>query len=106
MVKLKPCPFCGNEAYIEKFGGGCVYIACRRCGCRTGTHYAETHDKAIVTAVSAWNDQPMQARLEAAEEVCRVAEHYHWDNINLKKCPYLECAICDALANWRKVKEG
>lgn len=36
MIKLKPCPFCGGEAEIERMGTNrqsCI-IACTECGCR------------------------------------------------------------------------
>jgi len=36
MIELKPCPFCGGEAEIERIGTrrqSCI-IACTECGCR------------------------------------------------------------------------
>jgi len=36
MIKLKPCPFCGGEAEVERQGTSrqsCI-ISCTECGCR------------------------------------------------------------------------
>ena len=50
-------------------------------------------------------DDKLQARLEAAEKVCREAEEWHWGTHH-SKCPFEECLTCQALDNWHRVKEG
>ena len=46
-MKLKPCPFCGNDKLLIDYGSGCV--RCPICGARTGT-------KSFVDdAEAAWN---------------------------------------------------
>lgn len=38
-LKLKPCPFCGGEAHVERYGNprqSTIY-ACLECGCRLET---------------------------------------------------------------------
>ena len=47
----------------------------------------------------------LQTRLDAAEKVCREAEEWHWGTHH-SKCPFEECLTCQALDNWRRVKEG
>lgn len=57
--KLKPCPFCGNEAEVfgeilEGYG-----IQCKECGCCTPTFndgiYSQAEEINIPTAVAMWN---------------------------------------------------
>jgi hypothetical protein len=33
MSELKPCPFCGGEAFEEQFHHGAWWIRCRNAGC-------------------------------------------------------------------------
>ena len=54
MAKLKPCPFCGGEAFVQKFridGTGRFFISvvCRVCFAQTGHHTKEAY------AIEAWN---------------------------------------------------
>jgi Lar family restriction alleviation protein len=38
-IELKPCPFCGGEAEIERYGdhSRSTIYACTNCGCRLET---------------------------------------------------------------------
>lgn len=68
MDELKPCPFCGGEAYltnavtVEAVGNGCrdtdiVFVECSTCGAR-GRAFSEddfTAEQVQRFAVSAWN---------------------------------------------------
>ena len=54
MLDLKPCPFCGGEAFVQKFrieGTGRFFISvvCRACFAQTGHHTKESY------AIEAWN---------------------------------------------------
>ncbi len=58
--ELKPCPFCGNEAEIERYGTrrqSTIYT-CTNCGCRleTGEEWGHGDD---------WNKRPTEAAAEA-----------------------------------------
>jgi ribosomal protein L37AE/L43A len=83
---LLPCPFCGEEAEIERLGDrrqSTIY-ACTCCGCRleTGEEWGHGRD---------WNarapeQQRAEARNEVLEEAARVAdeviyerERVHWE---------------------------
>lgn len=48
MDKLKPCPFCGGEAYIEIICNGLVEVRCKGC-------YASVPAKYQNKAVERWN---------------------------------------------------
>ena len=54
MNELKPCPFCGGEAFVQKFridGTGRFFISvvCRVCFAKTGRQTKEAY------AIDAWN---------------------------------------------------
>jgi len=55
-VELKPCPFCGSEAWIDE--RGCFIVYCLGCG--TGSNAFDTEAQAI----AAWN---RRAAVDAAE---------------------------------------
>ena len=60
MTELKPCPFCGCEAYVESWQNGPHWVRCLDCG---ATIQAESsRDK----AVDAWNRRH--------ERTCFIAE--------------------------------
>lgn len=52
MTKLKPCPFCGGEAYITNFDvfGGVRYVVCKGCGGRIQM-------PSEAEAITAWNNR-------------------------------------------------
>jgi len=71
---LKPCPFCGNEVYIEKvplwrtYPDGTTHgyrgkysfdIRCEKCGCNINIKGNDTlytsEEKAKENAINAWN---------------------------------------------------
>ena len=54
MTELKPCPFCGGEAFVHKFtiegtDGFFISVMCRVCYAQTGNQTKEAH------AIEAWN---------------------------------------------------
>ena len=50
-TELKPCPFCGGEAKLEKADMGCWKIKCTKCPCDFGRYwYLRKRD-----AKKAWN---------------------------------------------------
>ena len=68
--ELKPCPFCGGEAYINdyeaKHGGLSPRSgnpSCRSCGCSLGYHTTRAR------AIAAWN-----TRAELTSTKARLAE--------------------------------
>lgn len=55
--KLKPCPFCGGEAYLHKsvlFSIKCV-VMCDSCGARTMEHTSSSIEDAKRNALASWN---------------------------------------------------
>ncbi|MBR1555533.1 MAG: Lar family restriction alleviation protein [Oscillospiraceae bacterium] len=48
-IKLKNCPFCGNDAYLAESWEQTKIVQCAVCGCHT-VHYANKLD-----AIEAWN---------------------------------------------------
>lgn len=59
-MKLKPCPFCGKEVYIEKLSESEWKICCIDLNCliRVSTYAFETQDKAI----SCWNQRATKGK--------------------------------------------
>ena len=66
--EIKPCPFCGGKAKVEKSRTlrGAVFIACRR-GHSDGTLYAS-----LSTAIAAWNTRTPDPLLAEALEALRA----------------------------------
>lgn len=57
-IKLKPCPFCGEQAVIHVGDGVCVI--CKKCGCRTrsladGIYQVKPGGGAIYRVIDIWN---------------------------------------------------
>lgn len=71
MTELKPCPFCGGKAYLEKqhraFIGGettkVCFVRCLKCNARSGRYKISDYGKtshsweAREKAVEAWNSR-------------------------------------------------
>lgn len=72
--KLKPCPFCGEEAHVVwDLADRCCFVICDKCSCRTpNAHYKrrsnfvkgglgyrnfKTDDEAKAWAVKVWNNR-------------------------------------------------
>jgi len=70
--KLKPCPFCGGEAEIERAGTprfSTIY-ACTDCGCRLETGEEWGHG-------TAWNTRP--SVVPDREGVARIIDPEAWE---------------------------
>lgn len=66
--KLKPCPFCGSRVLaINNMDSPEYWVECENCcaecpgdinekgSCATETEALETHNRALLSAVTAWN---------------------------------------------------
>lgn len=54
MIKLKPCPFCGGEAYFDKDDHGWQWIECGKCHVATSQRASLMEDCKPLLA-EAWN---------------------------------------------------
>ena len=85
-MKLKPCPFCGNEVEVEKiplwYGNGHGYkdcyefkIRCKKCGCRVdqpeNDSVYRSEEKAKKNAIKAWNRRVFEPPINVSEAVRR-----------------------------------
>lgn len=55
MTELKPCPFCGGEAFV-RYIMPCSAVQCEKCGASTGIYsdyYEEVDGRS--KAIEAWN---------------------------------------------------
>lgn len=73
---LKPCPFCGGEAYIEDSHRAFIrgestkvaYVRCRRCNARTSRYELAKYGgmsksaEAVRLAIRAWNRRVPERR--------------------------------------------
>lgn len=50
-TELKPCPFCGGKAYIDKVTDDYPNYVVRCCDCRCSTRWAQPSD----VAAEIWN---------------------------------------------------
>ena len=68
---LKPCPFCGGEAYIACFTNMDLndfwIYRCKKCGVSTRGHARKSG------ATKAWNRRAKEKLLQQAEEATREA---------------------------------
>lgn len=64
MIKIKPCPFCGNmpATYRDSYAGTQYrfYCANESCGCYVMTHFSPT----IEQAAEVWNRRPGEGAKE------------------------------------------
>lgn len=75
MDNLKPCPFCGGEAYYSynDSWNGC-YVACFECGAKTtastGLSYTSERMKAIrIQAIDKWNKRIFEPKTAVWQQV-------------------------------------
>lgn len=61
--KLKDCPFCGGDAFIENTHTPYYWVECNSCGAQVSSKYKpkneeiSEHEKSIRGAVKAWNQR-------------------------------------------------
>ena len=87
--KLKPCPFCGEEAFVHMLGNEIAkgyYIACDECGAKTRVFGYEAE------AIEAWNRR-VATELEGVTGVIRC-ENCKWWNRLEDGHPYGYCRAC------------
>jgi len=60
-IKLKNCPFCGNDAYLAESWNQTKMVQCAVCGCHT-IHYLNKLD-----AIGAWNRRTPSAETSEKE---------------------------------------
>lgn len=83
MNELKPCPFCGGEAYAAKDRYGKILIGCEKChlhfgievedGCELVDGWRATFPD-VETAVTAWNERADINPEKDCEELRRTKE--------------------------------
>ena len=87
MTDLKPCPFCGGEAYIQakhmpNWTWNWCNVVCDGCGATVTRAGGEgTFEGAEKAAIAAWNSR--------AELTCRIIEY--------DEAPYPVCSECGAV---------
>ncbi len=59
--QLKPCPFCGGEAYLGESWDKTKNIQCTVCGCST------VHFKNKLDAVECWNQRVLPEEKDCTE---------------------------------------
>lgn len=70
--ELKPCPFCGGEAWqfipsdVRMINKGC-FVECKRCGVRTSCGYpnGDTVDVSLLV----WNTRALTPKQQCADEM-------------------------------------
>lgn len=88
--KLKPCPFCGGEAHVERMGTSRVsmQIDCGDCGAgmETGETWIDEH--------SSWNGRPSHDRMmgEIAELKGALMEIKNTPDVRCDECPSIASA--------------
>ena len=97
MAELKPCPFCGGEAYLEEnhraFIGGktsrVAFVRCKKCNARSGrfelVKYGHTQNsvEANQAAINAWNRRTYMVDVNLKVE--RLIAHYQEKADELKE---------------------
>lgn len=63
--KLKPCPFCGSEAYIKpcEVNPRQVFICCT--GCCSCSDLDDNTEAGRQSIIECWNNRPVKEKLEA-----------------------------------------
>ena len=82
-MELKPCPFCGHTPIIEKKKSRIqgVFIFSLRCEC--GANIGARRDESEF--VKEWNTRPEQNKLLAENEMLKLHNKMHVDNITRGK---------------------
>lgn len=126
-LKLKPCPFCGGEAYLLNMANCMVYVKCKSCKAETGGVHIEAGYCANDKAVEVWNRRaeetstPIPSKEEALEPeyegdgyddngenvydtaycpICRNRYEVDYDNHDNY------CRNCGQKLDWRRVNEN
>ena len=109
MDKIKPCPFCGGEAFVatvehppENRPNGYRFhgqIMCRNCQASAGTTgFDLAHEEATRKAIAAWN-----RRADAVPVVRGEWIQHHETTTDNETLPYgWECSLC---GRWEMEKQ-
>lgn len=68
--KLKPCPFCGEEGYInyERIPGedkGCwAQVICKKCHARSCGTWSNSYENAEKREINAWNRRANNGKID------------------------------------------
>lgn len=105
---VKPCPFCGGEAWVIQILEDLYAVECRKCWTRTGT-YQPTEAEAI----EAWNrraERTAKVEFERLEEDVKIgAGTFRKGTTVLSKCSACDgwvkpgdtyCYHCGAKLDW------
>lgn len=82
MDELKPCPFCGEKAYLHRNIDKTAYIECTKCECRKpGDRRCFYIDK--LRAIEAWNTRtpsliPISDSVKLKKENKRLKDSIKW----------------------------
>ena len=70
--ELKPCPFCGGEAWqfipsdARMANHGC-FVECKECGCRTSGEYP--NGDTVAVSLLAWSTRALTPKQQCADEM-------------------------------------
>jgi len=101
---LKPCPFCGGEAFVHMLGNEIAkgyYIACDECGAKTIVFGYEAE------AIEEWNRR-VATDMNVGDKETVIIEPFTTDmnHVGYCKCGYLVnaewkyCPNCGAKLDW------